>query len=81
MTLLYNFGLTAGSLMAYFLESVLSPVEDHPCGPNPIHVKPFYTPPNNITLPTPVTHSTTFTIVTLASTLSTGAENTTNFSR
>lgn len=32
MTLLYNIGLTTGSLMAYCLLSMLGPVEDHPCG-------------------------------------------------
>lgn len=31
MTLLYNFGLTTGSLMAYLLESLLSPVQQYPC--------------------------------------------------
>lgn len=31
MTLLYNFGLTTGSLMAYLLESMLSPVEQYTC--------------------------------------------------
>lgn len=39
MTLSYNFGLTAGSLMAYFLETVLPPINEHPCGPNPIDIK------------------------------------------
>lgn len=29
MTLLYNFGLTAGSLMAYVLEFMLNPVDPH----------------------------------------------------
>nr|CAI5827488.1 unnamed protein product [Callosobruchus analis] len=32
MTLMYMFGLAAGSLVAYFLEKLLSPVEKHPCG-------------------------------------------------
>ncbi|KAK9679137.1 Nucleoside transporter [Popillia japonica] len=31
MTLLYNCGLTMGSLMAYFIESALGPVNQHPC--------------------------------------------------
>ncbi|CAH1958935.1 unnamed protein product [Acanthoscelides obtectus] len=31
MTLMYMFGLAAGSLVAYFLEKLLSPVEKHPC--------------------------------------------------
>ncbi|KAI4472167.1 equilibrative nucleoside transporter [Holotrichia oblita] len=31
MTLLYNCGLTMGSLMAYFIESALGPVDQHPC--------------------------------------------------
>lgn len=39
MTLCYNLGLTAGSLMAYVLELTLSPVENHPCGPNLVRVK------------------------------------------
>ncbi|RZC40927.1 equilibrative nucleoside transporter 4, partial [Asbolus verrucosus] len=79
MTLLYNFGLTTGSLMAYFLESVLSPVENHPCSPNQAHVKIPDTPANfNLTT---VIHSTSVTIVTLASTLSTGAENSTDSMR
>ncbi|GJQ84212.1 putative nucleoside transmembrane transporter [Trypoxylus dichotomus] len=36
MTLLYNCGLTMGSLMAYFLESAFGPMEDHPCGSHPV---------------------------------------------
>lgn len=32
MTLLYMFGLAAGSLVAYSLENILSPVQEHPCG-------------------------------------------------
>lgn len=39
MTLLYNFGLTTGSLMAYMLESMLGPVDERHCIPNPIQVK------------------------------------------
>nr|XP_023012389.1 equilibrative nucleoside transporter 4 [Leptinotarsa decemlineata] len=31
MTLLYMFGLAAGSLVAYSLENILNPVEEHPC--------------------------------------------------
>lgn len=34
MTLLYNFGLTAGSLTAYLLESLLNPSEEYKCGMN-----------------------------------------------
>lgn len=35
MTLLYMFGLAAGSLVAYGLEKVLNPIVEHPCGPLP----------------------------------------------
>lgn len=33
MTLMYMFGLAAGSLVAYSIENSLGPIEDHPCGP------------------------------------------------
>lgn len=39
MTLSYNFGLTAGSLLAYVIESMLNPIDEHPCGPNPFDIK------------------------------------------
>ncbi|XP_018577817.1 equilibrative nucleoside transporter 4 [Anoplophora glabripennis] len=41
MTLLYMFGLAAGSLVAYSLENILSPVQEHPCAPstNPLQSK------------------------------------------
>lgn len=73
MTLVYNFGLTTGSLMAYFLESLLSPVETHPCSPNhiPVNLSESATSVYFTTL-----RSTSVTIITLASTLSTGADNT-----
>lgn len=41
MTLCYNFGLTAGSLMAYLLESLLSPVDEHRC-PLPSHHDKYF---------------------------------------
>ncbi|XP_068892461.1 equilibrative nucleoside transporter 4 isoform X3 [Tenebrio molitor] len=76
MTLLYNFGLTTGSLMAYFLESILNPVENHPCSPNHIKLSETSTNINFTTLRT-----TSVTIITLVSTLSTGADNSTEFNR
>lgn len=43
MTLLYMFGLAAGSLVAYSLENILSPVEEHPCGyAGPLHARAAY---------------------------------------
>lgn len=82
MTLLYNFGLTAGSLMAYFLESVLSPVDGHPCGPNPTHVKLPNVPNINVTLVSFIVNSTQSTLTTsLPSTLSTVRDNLTEFNR
>ncbi|XP_044269593.1 equilibrative nucleoside transporter 4 [Tribolium madens] len=80
MTLLYNFGLTTGSLMAYFLESMLNPVENHPCSLSHLHMK-LTESPVNISLTTGTIRSTSVTIITWASTLSTGAENSTDFSR
>lgn len=80
MTLLYNLGLTTGSLMAYFLESVLNPtdaVDFHPC--HDFHNKISNFP--NITNVTTI-RSTSVTIISLVSTLSSGGiENSTDVSR
>lgn len=61
MTLLYNFGLTAGSLMAYLLESMLNPVEQHPCIQDELpHNKIIQ---KNISLATTLLATTTTTII------------------
>lgn len=71
MTLLYNFGLTAGSLMAYLLESMLNPIEEHQCDTNPLHVKPIDVSQNVTTLTTVASTTALTTIITtIASTVS-----------
>lgn len=71
MTLLYNFGLTAGSLVAYLLESMLNPVEEHQCDISPLHIKPTYGSQNITTLTTVASTTVLTTIITsIASTVS-----------
>ncbi|KAJ8969148.1 hypothetical protein NQ314_001889 [Rhamnusium bicolor] len=74
MTLLYMFGLAAGSLVAYSLENILNPVEDHPCGittNNPIQAKTIEV--------TNTTVDTTNLVHLLSSYISTGTDlNSTN---
>ncbi|XP_030757329.1 equilibrative nucleoside transporter 4 [Sitophilus oryzae] len=41
MTLMYMFGLAAGSLVAYSIENALGSIEEHPCGPIPFKVTPL----------------------------------------
>lgn len=69
MTLSYNFGLTAGSLLAYVIELMLNPIETHPCGPVPFDVK-LQTLTSNSTLSTS-TYTTTpsSSLTTIMSTL------------
>lgn len=63
MTLLYNFGLTAGSLMAYVLESILSPVEQYPCSHNLPHERITQKAVENITLSTTLLSTATTTVL------------------
>ncbi|KAG5885213.1 hypothetical protein JTB14_012236 [Gonioctena quinquepunctata] len=71
MTLLYMFGLAAGSLVAYSMENILDPVEEHPCGYTagiPIHVKAVYEMANTTVAPIiSSTPSTTMVNVLLSS--------------
>lgn len=58
MTLSYNFGLTAGSLLAYVIESMLSPIGKDHCGPIDVNL-PFSSPNTTIGLVTNTTPLTT----------------------
>lgn len=64
MTLLYNFGLTAGSLMAYLLESMLNPVEQHPCLNDLPQSRVTQKVVENITLSTTLLSTATTTVLT-----------------
>lgn len=79
MTLLYNLGLTTGSLMAYFLESILNPTDSidfHPCHDIQTKILNFSNFTNVTTM-----RSTPATVISLISTLSTGIDNSTEVSR
>lgn len=88
MTLSYNFGLTAGSLLAYVIESMLNPLDTHPCGPSPFDVK-LHTYSANTTTTTATTLATyttinSFTTVllsTIASTVTDASNNTSLLNR
>lgn len=75
MTLLYMFGLAAGSLVAYGLEKVLNPIVEHPCGfldhYSP-HTRIVYEMINSTMEPIlSTTHSSTIRVATTTTTVST----------
>lgn len=74
MTLSYNFGLTTGSLVAYFLESILAPVDVRSCTFDLQDRLPYAT--DNATLSTAST-STIFETTLLTSTVLDATVNTT----
>lgn len=70
MTLSYNFGLTTGSLMAYFMESILNPIENHPCDTNYTNIKFHSTLYNTTVYDISSTINTTFMDLTTSTSMS-----------
>lgn len=74
MTLSYNFGLTAGSLLAYVIESMLNPIGKDHCGPIDANL-PFSSSNTTIGLVTNTTPLTTI-MTTIFSTVTDISNNT-----
>lgn len=77
MTLSYNFGLTAGSLVAYVLDAMLGPPLAAPCRAPPRFVTPF---PFVANLSAPFTLTVSTAVVNLTTALTTATTALTSLS-